>query len=265
MENSRISRGSAATLPSMPPDARGENSPLDRNRSRQCPAHDARWDALPRRAADGRIPCVAMPGRSPVIHGICASHHRADEPAYAPGASGWAAKRSAAFDQASALSRVDPDHLGACVIYSLLWMNDVTTGQGNAAARMARLDRSTPEIISLHQQYMDRVEHSNQDPHHREDPLLQTARAHGVESAGNTMAVDILTNEGAAMAEIAASSAGPAVPTCCGWETWAPAIMRRPRMRPGGRCILFDANLGEFRLRPRRCRWSCARSSPGIR
>lgn len=144
-----------------------------------------------------------MPGRSPVIHGICASQPRADEPAYAPGASGWAAKRSAAFDQASALSRVDPDHLGACVIYSLLWMNDVSSGQGNAASRMARLDRSTQEIISLHEQYVERVEHSDQDPHRRKEPLLQTARAQGVEPAGNTMAIDILENEEAAMAEIA--------------------------------------------------------------
>ncbi|MDA8451864.1 YopT-type cysteine protease domain-containing protein [Acidovorax sp. NCPPB 3859] len=191
-----------------------------------------------------------MPGRSPVIHGICASQPRADEPAYAPGASGWAAKRSAAFDQASALSRVDPDHLGACVIYSLLWMNDVTRGQGNAASRMARLDSSTPEIISLHQQYMDRVEHSNQDPHNREDPLLQTARAHGVEPAGNSMAVDILTNEEAAMAEIAGILSRPGSSHLLWLGNLGSSNHAIAAHATDGRCILFDANLGEFRLRP---------------
>nr|WP_271465850.1 YopT-type cysteine protease domain-containing protein [Acidovorax sp. NCPPB 4044] len=198
---------------------------------------------------------AALPRRSPVIHGICASQPRTYEPSYAPSASGWAAKRSAAFDQDRALSQLHPGHPGACVIYSLLWMNDIARVPGTAESRIARLEGSTPEILSLNQQYVDRVAYSNQDPDNQEDPLLQTARAHGIEPVGNTMAVDILSDEEAAMAEISNILNRPGSSHLLwlgnlgsdGSDAGNHVIAAH---EADGRCILFDPNLGEFQLRP---------------
>ncbi|GEM_PF-6199564 len=178
------------------------------------------------------------------------SRPRTHEPAYAPSASGWAARRSAAFDQASVLSRHDPDHLGACVIYSLLWMNDIASAHGTAASRMARLEHSTPEVLSLHQDYMDRVDYSNQDPYHREDPLLQTAQVQGIGPAGNTMAVDILSDEDAAMEEISGILSRPGSSHLLWLGNLGSGNHAIAAHAADGRCILFDANLGEFRLTP---------------
>ncbi|WP_082814573.1 YopT-type cysteine protease domain-containing protein [Collimonas fungivorans] len=253
MENFRIT---GQYHPSIEPTSSQRNSKnieaLDKKGPSTYQQSKSILDSLPKRTSTNRPDSISSFRKIAVLNGICSSQPRVNEHSYLEGSSSWAVHRTAPFVQGDILEHEAPGHAGACVIYSFLWMNKIAKQSGNASSRMNSLSQSTTEVLQLHQEYANRVFQCNNDPDNQEDPLIQTARALGVSPAGNTIAVDILTDEEAAMTSLSEILNRPGTSNIIWLGNVDPNSASNHLIAShatGGRVVLFDPNMGEFRLK----------------
>ncbi|QTF10057.1 hypothetical protein HC231_20625 [Brenneria izadpanahii] len=182
-----------------------------------------------------------------LMHGLCASSSNREEQLSSGVGAGWSSLRVADFDQNGALEEHEPDHPGACVIYSALWLNDVNSRESSAGSRMHRLADRTPEVIDLQRDYENRF-HANEE----EDPMHETVRRLGIiPHSASADTVDVMTDEGEAMQRLSESL----------FDRGSKLILFGRDMShsasghviaahsDGSRVKLFDPNLGEFRMK----------------
>ncbi|CPR14484.1 hypothetical protein JMY81_14880 [Brenneria goodwinii] len=208
--------------------------------------------SAPKTMTPGRLPPQQLYSglknwQSVLMHGLCASSSNREEQISGGVGTGWSALRVADFDQIGELEEHEPEHPGACVIYSALWLNDVNSRDGSAGNRMHRLADRTPEVIDLQRDYENRF-HANE----AEDPMHETVRRLGIiPNAASADSVDVITDEGEAMQRLSESL----------FDRGSKLILFGRDMShsasghviaahsDGSRVKLFDPNLGEFRMK----------------